>query len=165
MDVLKCSYTAYLHVAGHTVFKLRKHSNEAVAKEATAVYTKWRSHFEEFQDRPQIEVKCDAKSQRIRDSGRKFLSEALTLEVCILRDCVGGMFPVCLDSQEMYIVTLFPVCLDSQEMYIVTLFPVCLDSQEMYIVTLFPVCLDSQEMYIMTLFLHFLFVSALHKHR
>lgn len=69
--------------AGHTVYKLRQHSDEGIAKEAQALYRKWRSHFEEFQDRPQIEVKCDAKSERIRDSGRKFLAESLTLEVCI----------------------------------------------------------------------------------
>ncbi|KAL8582956.1 hypothetical protein ACOMHN_006500 [Nucella lapillus] len=66
---------------GHTVFKLRRHTDEAVAKEADAVYKKWRTHFEEFAERPQIEVKCDAKSERLRDSGRKFLSEALSLEI------------------------------------------------------------------------------------
>ncbi|XP_076441527.1 transcription elongation factor A N-terminal and central domain-containing protein 2-like [Babylonia areolata] len=66
---------------GHAVIKLRHHADEAVAKEADTLYRKWRTHFEELQERPQIEVKCDAKSERIRDSGRKFLSEALALEM------------------------------------------------------------------------------------
>ncbi|KAK7101222.1 transcription elongation factor A N-terminal and central domain-containing protein 2-like [Littorina saxatilis] len=64
---------------GHTVFKLRTHSDKAVAKQADALYQKWRKHFEDFQDRPQIEVKCDAKSERMRDNGRKFLAESLSL--------------------------------------------------------------------------------------
>ncbi|KAK7501068.1 hypothetical protein BaRGS_00007553 [Batillaria attramentaria] len=66
---------------GHTVYKLRHHSDENVAKEAKALYKKWRQFFEEFRERPQIEVKCDAKSERVRNSGRKFLADALSLEV------------------------------------------------------------------------------------
>ena len=77
---MKCEWC--ILCAGHAVYQLRRHSDEAVAKEAQALYRKWRSHFEEFRDRPQIEVRCDAKSERIRDSGRKFLAESLALEVC-----------------------------------------------------------------------------------
>ena len=82
-----CEWLHCFLFPGHAVFKLCRHSDEAVAKEAEALYKKWRSHFEEFQDRPQIEVKCDEKSERIRDSGRKFLAESLKLEVR-----VGGSF-------------------------------------------------------------------------
>jgi hypothetical protein len=64
------------------VNKLRRHSDEAVAKAATALYKKWRQHFEDFRDRPQIEVKCDTKSEGVRDSGRKLLADALDLQVC-----------------------------------------------------------------------------------
>ncbi|XP_069126127.1 transcription elongation factor A N-terminal and central domain-containing protein 2-like [Argopecten irradians] len=62
---------------GKDVNKLRQHEDSNVRKEARKVYIKWKSHFEEFQDRQQIEVKCDAKTERLRSSGQRLLSESL----------------------------------------------------------------------------------------
>lgn len=41
------------------------------------MYVKWKSHFVEHRDRPQIEVQCDLKTEKTRKAGRKFISEAL----------------------------------------------------------------------------------------
>lgn len=66
---------------GHVVYRLQKHPDASVAKTAKNLYKKWVLHFEQYQNRPCIEVKCDAKSEKLRDSGRKFLAEALLLTV------------------------------------------------------------------------------------
>ncbi|XP_033736675.1 transcription elongation factor A N-terminal and central domain-containing protein 2-like [Pecten maximus] len=62
---------------GKDVNKLRQHEDSIVRKEARKVYIKWKSHFEDLQDRQQIEVKCDAKTERLRSSGQRLLSESL----------------------------------------------------------------------------------------
>ncbi|XP_060082555.1 transcription elongation factor A N-terminal and central domain-containing protein 2-like [Ylistrum balloti] len=62
---------------GKDVNKLRQHEDSNVRREAKKVYIKWKSHFEDFQDRQQIEVKCDAKTERLRSSGQRLLLESL----------------------------------------------------------------------------------------
>ncbi|CAG5123134.1 unnamed protein product [Candidula unifasciata] len=66
---------------GHTVNKLRRHPEEDVAKEAKAVYIKWKHFYKEHLSRPQIEVMCDTKTQNFRNRGKKLLSEALRVEI------------------------------------------------------------------------------------
>nr|XP_022317065.1 transcription elongation factor A N-terminal and central domain-containing protein 2-like [Crassostrea virginica] len=65
---------------GNVINKLRKHENEEIRKHARQVYVKWKSHFVEHRDRPQIEVQCDLKTEKTRKAGRKFISEALELQ-------------------------------------------------------------------------------------
>ncbi|XP_021358659.1 transcription elongation factor A N-terminal and central domain-containing protein 2-like isoform X1 [Mizuhopecten yessoensis] len=62
---------------GKVVNKLRQHEDSVIRKEAKKVYIKWKSHFENLQDRQQIEVKCDARTERLRSSGQRLLSESL----------------------------------------------------------------------------------------
>lgn len=56
---------------------MRKHENDEIRKHARQVYVKWKTHFVEHRDRPQIEVQCDLKTEKTRKAGRKFISEAL----------------------------------------------------------------------------------------
>ncbi|XP_048760558.1 transcription elongation factor A N-terminal and central domain-containing protein 2-like [Ostrea edulis] len=64
---------------GNVINKLRKHDNEEVRQHARRVYVKWKTHFVEHRDRPQIEVQCDLKTEKTRKAGRKFISEALAV--------------------------------------------------------------------------------------
>lgn len=57
--------------------KLCTHSDVAVAKSANSVYKMWYQHFKEFRDRPQIEVRCDAKTQTTRTNATKLLASSL----------------------------------------------------------------------------------------
>ncbi|XP_061175788.1 transcription elongation factor A N-terminal and central domain-containing protein 2-like [Saccostrea echinata] len=65
---------------GNVINKLRKHENEEVRQHARQVYVKWKTHFVEHRDRPQIEVQCDLRTEKTRKAGRKFISEALELQ-------------------------------------------------------------------------------------
>lgn len=64
-------------MAGNVINKLRKHENDEIRRHARQVYVKWKTHFVEHRDRPQIEVQCDLKTEKTRKAGRKFISEAL----------------------------------------------------------------------------------------
>ena len=61
--------------------KLRNHENEEVQRAAKKVYIKWKTHFVDHSERPQIEVKCDLKTEKMRDSAKKMLADALSKEV------------------------------------------------------------------------------------
>jgi len=74
---------------GHIVSKLKKHDNEVVAQTARRVYTKWRKYFEEKMDRPQIEVRCDNKTEKFRLTGKTRLSQVLGVETT--HDLVEGI--------------------------------------------------------------------------
>uniref|UniRef100_K1QGN9 Uncharacterized protein C1orf83 n=1 Tax=Magallana gigas TaxID=29159 RepID=K1QGN9_MAGGI len=65
---------------GNVINKLRKHENDEIRKHARQVYVKWKTHFVEHRDRPQIEVQFDLKTEKTRKAGRKFISEALELQ-------------------------------------------------------------------------------------
>ncbi|KAK3094986.1 hypothetical protein FSP39_008772 [Pinctada imbricata] len=65
---------------GRVINKLRRHENEAVQKAAQRVYVKWKTHFKDHLERPQIEVKCDLKTENMRNSAKKMLADALSLE-------------------------------------------------------------------------------------
>jgi len=65
---------------GRVVNKLKKHDDEEVSKEAKHVYIRWRTHFEQFAEKPKIEVKCDKKSEDMRMRGKTFLSDSLGIE-------------------------------------------------------------------------------------
>jgi hypothetical protein len=66
-----------MFISGNVINKLRRHSNEEVRKNARRVYVKWKTHFVEHRDRPQIEVQCDIKTEATRKAARKFLAEVL----------------------------------------------------------------------------------------
>lgn len=66
---------------GHTVNKIRRHSDTEVACLAKDVRTEWKTFFEKHLDRPSIEVRSDPKTESFRKNARKLLSEALELEM------------------------------------------------------------------------------------
>lgn len=67
---------------GHTVNKFTKHEDSDVSMLAANIVKEWKRVYEEKMDRPVIEVKSDHKTQKIRDSGRRLLVEAMKASVC-----------------------------------------------------------------------------------
>ncbi|NP_001182523.2 transcription elongation factor A N-terminal and central domain-containing protein 2 [Gallus gallus] len=66
---------------GHTVNRMRKHSDPDVAGLAKDVYTEWRASIKHHANRPSIEVRSDPKTEAFRKNARKLLCEALDLEI------------------------------------------------------------------------------------
>ena len=69
------------HFSGRVVNKMRNHEDEDIKKAAKKVYVKWKTHFVEHLERPMMEVQCDLKTEKLRTSGRKLLTDALSVEV------------------------------------------------------------------------------------
>ena len=83
MDSLKINNYHEINVTltGHTINKLTKHEDSEVSTLASDIVKEWKRVYEEKMDRPMIEVKSDHQTQKIRDSGRRLLSEALKTTV------------------------------------------------------------------------------------
>ena len=65
---------------GITLNDLRKHEEPEVAKLAREIRAEWKLYFKEKLERPKIEVKCDAKTEKMRRSARQMLAQGLKLE-------------------------------------------------------------------------------------
>ena len=69
---------------GRLINKLRANQeDDDIKKAAKKVYVKWKTHFVEIAERPMIEVKCDLKTEKLRNNARSLLSKALGSEVRI----------------------------------------------------------------------------------
>ncbi|NXY86873.1 TEAN2 protein, partial [Alcedo cyanopectus] len=66
---------------GHSVNRLRRHPEPAVASLAADVYTAWRTFLRDHSDKPSIEVRSDPRTEAFRKNARKLLCEALALEI------------------------------------------------------------------------------------
>ncbi|XP_070564190.1 transcription elongation factor A N-terminal and central domain-containing protein 2-like [Ptychodera flava] len=64
---------------GHTLSSVRKHSDPEVASLARKIRRDWIKFVQEKSNRPVIEVRADAKTERQRSSGRKLLAGALSV--------------------------------------------------------------------------------------
>lgn len=77
--------------SGRVISKLKDNDDDDIKKAARKVYVKWRSHFVDHMERPMIEVKCDLKTEKLRTSGRKLLTEALGPDVSFFKCYVGDV--------------------------------------------------------------------------
>ncbi|NWR62061.1 TEAN2 protein, partial [Bucorvus abyssinicus] len=66
---------------GHTVNKMRKHSDHDVASLAKGIYREWRTFIKDYSNKPSIVVRSDPKTEAFRKNAQKLLCEALDLEI------------------------------------------------------------------------------------
>ena len=70
-------------IEGHTVNKMTKHKDKEVSKLSADLVVKWKTFFEEKQDKPMIEVRCDLKTEKFRTSAKSLLAQSLGVPVSI----------------------------------------------------------------------------------
>ena len=61
--------------------KLTIHKDGEVSRLATEIVNDWKAHHISKRNRPMIEVRCDHKTEKLREAGRKLLSGALDGQV------------------------------------------------------------------------------------
>ncbi|XP_063284172.1 transcription elongation factor A N-terminal and central domain-containing protein 2 [Pelobates fuscus] len=65
---------------GEAVGSLQTHDDKDVSHLAQEVYNNWETFIKENRSKPNIEVRCDAATEKLRQNARRLLAEALNME-------------------------------------------------------------------------------------
>lgn len=66
---------------GKTVKKLTKHNDMQIADKAKLLIETWEKYVKTNVGRPVMDVRCDAKTEKLRSTGRKMVASALNMEI------------------------------------------------------------------------------------
>jgi len=66
---------------GHTVNKLRSHSDSHVKEQARHLLKKWKGFYRVVNARQSLEVRSDLKTEQYRSKAKRLLAKAFAVEV------------------------------------------------------------------------------------